>query len=241
MNNKAQNNKNKNNTNSDKLISKNIKALIITNGIINDYNLILKRIAEDYKFDENTLTIAADGGARNCINMRIVPDLIIGDMDSITIKLMENLKMNSKTIKFINTSPEKDESDTQLALDFAINAGVKQVLVVGAIGGRIDHSLANLILLAAPNYNNADVRIITENSEIFMVKKSCSINGTIGKKISIFSLTPFTYFESTSGLKYRLKNERLYFSPVRGLSNEFIKTTAKISIGKGEILLFKEI
>jgi thiamine pyrophosphokinase len=74
-----------------------------------------------------------------------------------------------------------------------------------------------------------------------MVKKSCSISGVIGKRVSIFSLTPYTYFESTSGLKYQLKNEKLYFSPVRGLSNEFTKNTVKISISKGKILLFKEI
>ena len=224
-----------------KKLNKNLKALVVTNGIIKDYNLTLKRIKEDHKFGDDALVIAADGGVKNCINLRIIPDLVIGDMDSITIKLMENLKADFKNIKFINTSHDKDESDTQLALDYAVNAGAKQILIIGATGGRIDHSFANLVLLASPKYKNANIKIIAEDLEIFVLRKPCVISGTIGKKISIFSLTPNTYFESTLGLKYGLKNEKLYFSPVRGLSNEFTKTNAKININKGKILLFKEI
>jgi len=220
---------------------KNYRALIVANGIIKDYNLTIDRIRKNYKFGDDALIIAADGGVKNCINMHILPDLIIGDMDSITIKLMENLKTGSNTIKFIGSSHEKDESDTQLALDYAVYTGAGQILIAGALGGKADHSFANLVLLSSPKYNDIDIRVITENLEIFVVKKPCTISSTAGKKISIFSLTPYTYFVSTSGLKYRLKNEKLYFSPVRGLSNEFTKNNAKINISEGEILLFKEI
>jgi len=220
---------------------KNSRVLIVTNGIIRDYSLTIRRIRKDYEFGDDCLVIAADGGVKNCINMHIAPDLIVGDMDSIAIKLMENLKAGSNTIKFISTSHDKNESDTQLALDYAVDAGAGQILVAGALGGRPDHSLANLVLLASPKYDDIDIRIITENLEIFVVKKPCAINGKTGKKISIFSLTPYTYFVSTSGLKYRLKNEKLYFSPVRGLSNEFTRNNARINISEGKLLLFKEI
>src|SRR4030065_456356 len=98
------------------------KVIVVTNGVIKDYSLTYKRLTQDYKFEKNasTLIIAADGGAQNCLNMRLVPDIVIGDMDSITIKIIESITSGKKPIKFINSIPEKDESDTQLAVDYAI-------------------------------------------------------------------------------------------------------------------------
>src|SRR4030042_1309489 len=102
------------------------KVIVVTNGIIKDYGLIYKRLTRDYKFDINagTLIIAADGGAKNCLNMKLTPDIVIGDMDSITIKVIESITSGKKPIKFITSIPEKDESDTQLAVDYAIGLGV---------------------------------------------------------------------------------------------------------------------
>ncbi|MBU4449811.1 MAG: thiamine diphosphokinase, partial [Actinobacteria bacterium] len=139
------------------------KVIIVTNGIIKDYSLIYERLTKDYKFDRNasTLIIAVDGGAQNCLNMRLVPDIVIGDMDSITLKLIESITSGKKPIKFINSIPEKDESDTQLAVDYAVGLGAKRILIVGAAGDRIDHTLANLFLLASPSAENSDIRILT--------------------------------------------------------------------------------
>ena len=219
------------------------KVIVVTNGIIGDYSLIYKRLTRDYKFDINagTLIIAADGGAKNCLNMRLAPDIVIGDMDSITIKVIESITSGKKPIKFINSIPEKDESDTQLAVDYAVGLGAKRILIVGAAGDRIDHTLANLFLLASPSAENKDIRILTENSEIFVTRKSCGIAGTAGKMVSLFSLSPYTNFIKTSGLKYKLKNEKLLFSPVRGLSNSFIGSKATIEISEGTLLIIKEL
>lgn len=225
--------------NNDKSYTK--KAIIVANGQIRDYNLTCRRIKKDYGFDKNILIVAADGGIKHCMNMHIFPDIVIGDMDSINIKLMENLSKNTKDIKFINSSSEKDESDTQLALDYIIEQKINDVIILGALGDRIDHSFANIILLASPDYDNKDIKIIDEKNEITVVKKPTDINGKKGKKISIFSLSPYTYFISTKGLKYKLKDEKLLFSPARGLSNIFISDKANIEIKNGQLLIVKEL
>lgn len=215
-------------------------ALVVANGRINNYHLTLRRLKKEYGFTDDSIVLAVDGGVKNCINMRIFPDLIIGDMDSVNIKLMEKLNSNKKEIKFINASTHKDESDTQLAVDYLIKQGFKKIIIVGALGDRIDHTFANLVLLASPEYDNTDIRIIDEETEISVIKKSSEINGEKGKRVSLFSLSPYTHFTATKGLKYRLKNEKLMFSPVRGLSNEFTDDTASIKIKKGVLLIVKD-
>ncbi len=215
-------------------------ALVVANGRINNYSLTLGRLRKQYGFTEEVPVLAVDGGVRHCINMRIFPDLVIGDMDSVNIKLMEKLGSNKKEIKFINASTSKDESDTQLAVDYLTKLGFKKIIIVGALGDRIDHTFANLVLLTSPQYDDADIKIIDENNEVSVINKSSEINGEKGKRVSLFSLSPFTHFISTKGLKYRLNNEKLLFSPVRGLSNELTEDKASIKIKKGLLLVVRE-
>jgi thiamine pyrophosphokinase len=232
--------KDKINPKPDKLFNNN--AILVTNGSIKDYGSIYRTLVKNFPYLSDTFVIAADGGALHCSNLRISPDVIIGDMDSITKGMIEKLgHAGAGEIEFISFNQAKDESDTQLALDYLVKNGYERIIIIGAFGGRADHSYANLSLLSSPVYDNVNVSIITENSEISVIKNSCRINGEIGKNISIFSLTPFTFFEKTLGLKYRLKNEKLLFSPARGISNKFTKNTAKISISEGWLLIIREL
>ena len=221
----------------------NNNAILVTNGSIKDYGFIYRILVKNFRSLSETFIIAADGGALHCNNLKITPNVIIGDMDSITKGMIEKLggAAGAGEIQFISFSQAKDESDTQLALDYLVKNGYERIIVIGAFGSRADHSYANLSLLSSPAYDNVKVSIITENSEIFVVKNSCSIKGEVVKKISIFSFTPFTFFEKTSGLKYKLKNEKLLFSPAKGLSNEFTKDTARINIAEGWLLIVREL
>ena len=216
-------------------------GLLVINGSIRDPQLIKRIIENNYLNIKEFFIAAADGGASNCSNLRLVPDVIIGDMDSITAKVVGKFNNENKEIKFINFSPDKDESDTQLALEYLIDLGFKKIIMVGAFGSRADHSFANLVLLSSPAYEGIDIRIVTDNSEIIVTRKSCSIKGFKGSRVSLFSLTPYTFFEKTAGLKYKLKNEKLFFSPVRGLSNEFTRDNAKIYFKDGIVMIVKEI
>ena len=228
----------------------NYNAILVTNGSIKDYGFIYRILVKNFHSLSDTFIIAADGGTLHCSNLKIIPNVIIGDMDSITKGMVEKLgsaaggadsTIAASEIQFISFNQAKDESDTQLALDYLVKNGYKRIIIIGAFGSRADHSYANLSLLSSPAYDNVKVSIITENSEIFVLKNSCIIKGETGKNISIFSLTPFTFFEKTSGLKYKLKNEKLVFSPARGLSNEFTKDAVKINISEGWLLIVREL
>ena len=217
------------------------KAFVVANGTIKNPASIYKKIILEYGLNSKDIIIAADGGASNCLKINLVPNIIIGDMDSLKEEDKSKLNLKSSSIKYIYANPEKDESDTQLAVEYAINLGVKKIIIIGATGDRIDHSFANLILLSSPFLKDVAAKILTDNNEIFVVKNSCTIKGKVGKLISIFSLSPYTFFIKTRGLKYNLKNEKLLFSPIRGLSNVFTKDTADIEIKEGALLIIKEL
>jgi thiamine pyrophosphokinase len=219
---------------------KNEQAIIITNGFIENPSLTYKRITTLFGF-RDCLVVSADGGAENALRMNLVPDVVIGDMDSIKVTVKENIRLKSNKTRYISTSADKDKSDTQLAVEYALKLGIKKMIIVGALGDRIDHSLANLFLLTSPFLKGIDIRILTDNSEIFIIRKPCTLNGEIGKIVTLISLSPYTYFIKTKGLKYELEKEKLMFSPVRGISNAFTEKKAYISIEGGILLVIKQL
>lgn len=217
------------------------KAIIVANGDIKDPVLTYKRITTKFGFSADDIIISADGGAKNSLEMNLIPDVVIGDMDSIKKETKAKLNLGSKKIKYISSPAEKDKTDTHLAVEHAINLGTKKIIITGATGDRLDHSLANLIMLSSPFLKDIDIRILTDDSEIFVVRNSCSIKGEVGNIISLFSLSPYTFFVKTSGLKYKLENEKLLFSPVRGICNVFTEHVASIEIKKGILLVIKQL
>ncbi|MGM0365057.1 MAG: thiamine diphosphokinase [Actinomycetota bacterium] len=214
------------------------KAIVVTNGEIKDPDKIKKHL-KYFGFGREDLVISADGGAKNAIRLGLDTRLLTGDMDSIDEEVRENLK--SGGAEFVLEPLEKDYTDTHLALRQAIKKGAEQIIILAAIGDRVDHSLANLLLLADPFLSGTDVRIITETEEIFVVRKPVRLEGSKGRRLSLFSLTPYTLFRESRGLKYGLKNEKLLFSPIRGVSNEFTQDSAYLGIKEGILLVIKEL
>ena len=217
------------------------RAIIIANGLIGDPARTYKRMTGYFGFVKDDIVISADGGASNTLKMGLVPDVVIGDMDSIKFEVKEKIREKSQKTRYISTSPQKDESDTQLAVEYALGMDVKKIMITGAVGDRIDHTLANIILLSSPGLEDIDVRILTDNSDMFIVRKPVVVSGIPGKTITLISLSPYTYFTGTRGLKYELKEEKLDFSPVRGLSNEFIDKKVKLDIREGTLLVIREL
>ena len=218
------------------------KVIIVANGFIRDPSGTYKRMTGRFGFSKDDIVICADGGASNALKMGLIPDVVIGDMDSIKFRIKEKIREKSAKTRYVATSPEKDESDTQLAVEYALGlGGVKKIMITGAVGDRMDHTLANIILLLSPKLEGIDARILTDNSDMFIVRKPVTINGVPGKTITLISLSPYTYFTGTRGLKYELREEKLDFSPVRGLSNEFIDRKAKLDIREGTLLVIREL
>ena len=220
--------------------NKNEQAIIVANGVIKDPALTYKKVVTLYGF-MGCLVISADGGAENALRMNLVPDVVIGDMDSIKATVKENIRVKSNKTRYISTSADKDKSDTQLAVEYALDLGIKKMIILGALGDRIDHSLANIFLLTSPFLRDIDIRILTDNSEIFIMRKPGTLIGDIENIVTLISLSPYTYFIKTKGLKYELENEKLMFSPVRGISNVFTEKKAYIKIEGGILLVVKQL
>ncbi|MHB1346444.1 MAG: thiamine diphosphokinase [Candidatus Humimicrobiaceae bacterium] len=221
---------------------KKTSALLIANGHIEEPANLLELLINQYHFNaEKFLIVSADGALKNCSGLNLVPDLVIGDMDSLCKEDENNLRICNPEALFIKSVCEKDESDTQLALEYLAGINVKNIILIGALGKRMDHSLANLINISSQKLENTNIKIIDGNFEISVLRKSAEISGVIGNTLSIFSLTPHTYFIDTDGLKYKLHEEKLMFCPIRGLSNEFVKEKTYLNFKDGILLLMKEI
>jgi len=137
-------------------------CLIVSNGEIKDIKKTIDNLVNFYSFDKETFIISADGGVSNCIYMNISPDLIIGDMDSTLASDINHFISQNKKIKLIRFKHNKNESDIQLAIDYAIKKGYEKITIIGALGKRIDHSLANIFNLFSNKYEGIDLKIIDE-------------------------------------------------------------------------------
>ena len=216
-------------------------ALLVANGQMENPVLLMKLLTDAYHFNNKFLIVSADGALKNCLYLKLIPDIVIGDMDSICEDDKKILKIYNSKALFIKSPYEKDESDTQLALEYLVKGNIKNILLIGALGKRMDHSLANLLNIYSEKLKNTEIKIIDENYEISVLRQSAQIKGIIGNTLSIFSLTPSTYFINTDGLKYKLQEEKLLFCPIRGLSNTFEKETVQLDFKDGVLLLMKEI
>lgn len=183
------------------------------------------------------LTIGCDGGARHLLNMGIKPDIIIGDMDSID---SAQLKMFYKQkIKILKYPANKDFTDTELALDYAIGLKPKKIFICCALGGRIDHTLANILLLYRAQGKSVETFLIDEYCEVFLLNKETAFANEKGKTVSLLALTPKVTGITLSGFAYPLVKGSLKMGESRGISNIINKSRAGIKIEKGNLLVIK--
>ena len=179
--------------------------------------------------------IAADGGTQHALALGLFPSLVIGDLDSLTPE--ERQKLDANSIEIQQYSRDKDETDLELALQYACRSGFNKILVVGALGGRLDQTLGNLSLLTNPELAALDVRMDDGVEEAFFTRRRCEFHG---KPADIVSLIPWRGAVSgvcTEGLHWPLNNETLFQDKTRGISNEMSRETATISLRSGLLLV----
>ena len=205
-----------------------MRAIIIANGQIHGGDFLRSLVAP------TDLVVCADGGASNAIALGLAPDVVIGDLDSLDESLRSRLeKMHCQ---FIVHPTRKDETDLELALYYAIEHGVDEILILGALGGRIDQTLANVLLLALPELRSVKVKILDGKQEVFLVRDEALIEGQVGDTLSLLSLTEEVAGICTEGLEYPLENGTLYLGPARGISNVLTAPQARVRIGQGLLL-----
>jgi len=204
-----------------------MQAVIFANGTIDN---------SDSAISGNDLIIAADGGTHHCLSSGITPDVVIGDLDSLTTDDIKRLQIAD--VEIIRYPAKKDQTDLELALKLAIDRGANEIVVFGAMGGRWDMSIANILLPAEQNLSNATIRIIDGRHEIMLLRAGKEMIFH-GKKGDIFSLIPLgrdALGITTIGLEYPLKDDLLRLGSSRGISNLFIENSATVSLKQGLLL-----
>ena len=177
------------------------------------------------------LIIAADGGANNALSVDLIPNFIIGDMDSITDSTRSSIE---KTRILIDKNPEK--TDLEKTIEACLSKGATLIDVLCAGGGRADHALANLGILTRFG-REARIRIIDDFFEIELVNYKLHLKEPLGTVISLVALGRCLGI-TTSGLRWNL-NEATFEFGTQGIHNEIVDNLAKIQLETGDLLLFK--
>jgi thiamine pyrophosphokinase len=178
--------------------------------------------------------IAADRGARHLPAAGIVPTLIVGDMDSLDEESLRRYEALGS--RFIRHSPEKDETDTELALGEAFAMSPAEVWIWGAMGFRIDHTLANLALLVQGAERGVEVKLIDEWCEVFLVTGRTVVEGKAGQTVSLFPFAGDTAGVTLTGFEYPLTKAVLAVGHPRGTSNRLAACRGIIEIAAGCLL-----
>lgn len=181
------------------------------------------------------VVIAADGGANLCVSWGWPVDRIVGDMDSVRPGVADQLA--AQGIPFERYPAEKDETDLEIALRVALEAGTAEVVITGALGARIDHTLGNLALLALPALAGVPVRIVDGGQTIWLVRDRLIVQGEPG---DILSLIPFggdACGVSVSGVHWPLDRANFPVGPSLGISNRLTEVRAQIDVMTGALLV----
>lgn len=204
------------------------KTAIIANGDLGNKGFH-KKILENAD-----IIICADGGANNADILDIIPDYVIGDMDSIEPLLLEKIKSNGKT-KIIKDT-DQTRTDTELAIELANSLKPKELIILCATGSRLDHSIANILSLKKVD-KGISAKIVDEYNEITLIDESAEISGSEDDNISVIPLTDVSGL-SYEGLRWPAKNGKYKFGWF-GICNRILGKKAEVTVKKGELLIIK--
>lgn len=203
------------------------KAVIITSYIDNPIDIKERLNSEDY-------VICTDGGYDIAMEQGVCPDLLLGDFDSIKCQIPENVEIK-------RFRPEKDYTDLDLAMKTAVESGFSELEILGGMGGRLDHTVANIQLLSHYNDYFDSLVMLDGKNKCFIISSKKVSNFVIKKEdnsyFSLFSLSEKCTGISIKGAKYPLYNHTLTRTFPLGVSNEFIEKSTAISIKDGTLLV----
>ena len=206
------------------------KAVIALNGE-------LKGNKEEYKKligGKDVLFVAADGGALLLESIGFLPDVIIGDFDSLTeVQYQHYEKMGVKIIKY---PVEKDETDGELALQYCRERGFNNIVIIGSTGGRLDQQLANIFLLEYAFRNGVTAFIKEPGLEMGIIDREKVFFRKIGAGLSLIPLDEKVSGVTITGCKYLLNAGNLLRYKTRGISNIIEQEKAVITVEKGLLL-----
>lgn len=183
---------------------------------------------------QDAYVIAADSGLEHALALGRHADLVVGDFDSVSPESLERARAAGSVIE--EHPADKDATDLELALRAAQRSGATHVTVVGAGGGRLDHFLANALLLIAPEWSGFELEALVGEARVVVVRRFAELKGPVGSLVSLLAPGGPARGVRTSGLRWPLADDELRPGSTRGVSNEMASTTATVTLDEGVLL-----
>lgn len=181
--------------------------------------------------------VAADVGVVEAERLGVPVDLLIGDLDSAPLDAVARVEASGGRVE--RHPPDKDATDLELGLEAARRADVTEVLVIGGDGGRLDHLLANALVLAAPRFADLQVDAVLGHARLHVIRGGRDLEGRPGELITLLPTGGPARGVRTRGLRYPLDDEDLGSGTSRGLSNVFSTTRAEVTVRDGVLLAIR--
>lgn len=209
-----------------------MKGLIITGGSIDDTFAL--PFLKGHVFDQ---IIAVDSGLESAVRLHIHPDIAVGDFDSVNPHIFSQYQKDP-TISFESHSPVKDYSDTELALEIGLRKGWKEIVILGGIGSRMDHTLANIHLLHQTLNAGVDCYIVNQNNRIYLLEKGRAFlkKECFGDFISFLPLTTEVKGITLKGFRYPLKDKDIRIGSSLCISNELTEEEGSLEFQEGILI-----
>jgi thiamine pyrophosphokinase len=205
-------------------------TLILANGDLTDTTVV-----RDLFFRAD-LIIAVDGGGNHCSRWGIIPDILIGDLDSINPAVLREYQKNAVAIH--RHPPRKDATDLELALDLIITKGAREVYLLGGLGGRWDMSLANILLCSNEKYRALRLTVLGPGCVMHILHPGnlFTLYGTPGQQVSFLPLQDEVRGLTLRGFEYSLQDATLLFGSTQGASNILQEPKATVLFHSGILL-----
>lgn len=184
------------------------------------------------------LVIAADGGADHARDLGLVPDVVVGDLDSLSGAGLSWAR--DAGIEVIEHPADKDATDLDLAMSYAAEVA-DEIVVIDSGAGRIDHSTANTLLLASDRFANVTVTAFTQDGVITVIHESRTLHAHVGDTVSLLAVAGPATGVTTSGLRWPLVDAVLQPGSTLGVSNEFLAEEATVSMSSGAVLAIQPV
>jgi len=201
-----------------------MRVFVVANGVMHS----------PFTLEGDDVLIAADGGLRHCLDLGLQPAILIGDLDSIDEGDLAALE--SSDTQILRYPTQKDFTDLELALQHALKLGAGEIVVVAALGARLDQTIANLLLPAS--FPSIKIRLMDGSQEIHYIRagEKLEIHGRPGDMVSLIPLAGKECLVTTEHLEYPLREDELTFGSTRGISNVLLEETGTISINGGLLI-----
>lgn len=219
------------------------RGIIVTGGNIST-DFAARYIKEENLIDNDTIILAVDRGLMIANELNLPINYLLGDFDSVPSDLLEKYKgINNKDNSFtmLEYNPVKDATDTQIAIELAMDLGVEELIILGGTGTRLDHVLANIQILVAPLNNNIKAYLVDEHNKIYLLNHNLTLykSKLHGDYVSLLPLTGVVYGITLEGFKYPLFQKTYNLGDSIGVSNEVVKEEANILLESGTLIVIE--